>query len=306
VQGRPIKDDPIVDFFFQISLNDVIETSRATVGFQRPPSKKKSGVQTEKDSDRRWSTEELIAMQLSYVKDLADSVSSVSSEKVKDVVVTVPPFYTQQERQALADAVEIAGLKLLAFISDGAAVAVNYAMTRTFEEKEIHVFYDAGATSITATVVAFSNPPGSKDRKVGSDIAILASAFNRNATGMELDRRMRDILVQEFTAKNPSKDIRTEKRALARLWKEAGRVKTILSANSEAVANVSSHCFGLLAIGLYLYQVESVAFDIDFKSKITRTQFENACSDLKWKFSEPVLEAVKKAGLTLVSSILTT
>ena len=180
-------------------------------------------------------------MQLSYVKDLADTVSGKTTDKVKDVVLTVPPFYTQQERQALADAVDIAGLKLLAMIHDGSAVAVNYAMTRTFLQKEVHVFYDAGATSITATVVAFTTlPSASKGSKDGTEIAVVSVGYDRTASGMELDRRMRDILVDDFNAKYRSKglDIRNDKKGMAKLWKEAGRVKTILSANTEAASNV--------------------------------------------------------------------
>ncbi|KAF8868145.1 heat shock protein 70 family, partial [Infundibulicybe gibba] len=75
-----------------------------------------------------WSVEEIIAMQFAYVKPLAESLAE---EKVQDVIVTVPPFYSQFERDAVADAIEISGLRTLALINDGTAVAVNYAMTRT-------------------------------------------------------------------------------------------------------------------------------------------------------------------------------
>ncbi|KAF9642532.1 hypothetical protein BDM02DRAFT_3273434 [Thelephora ganbajun] len=89
-------------------------------------------------------------MQFSYVKQL---VESVAGEKVKDVIVTVPPFYTQAERDAVVDATEIAGLRTLALVNDGMAVAINYAMTRTFPEPEIHIIYDAGASAIRTTLV---------------------------------------------------------------------------------------------------------------------------------------------------------
>lgn len=93
-------------------------------------------------------------MQLSYVKDLGESVGG---EKVHDVVIAVPPFFTQFERDAVADAVEIAGMRMLALINDGTAVAVNYAMTRAFARPEYHVVYDAGASSVRATVVSFTS-----------------------------------------------------------------------------------------------------------------------------------------------------
>lgn len=75
-------------------------------------------------------------MQLAYVKALAEDVGG---EPVPDVVVTVrpvdtaiyahanlhltqvPAFFSQFERQAVLDAIEIAGLKPIALINDGSA-----------------------------------------------------------------------------------------------------------------------------------------------------------------------------------------
>jgi len=48
------------------------------------------------------------------------------------------------------------------------------------------------------------------------------------------------------------------------------------------------------------YQVESVAFDIDFKTKVTRAQFENACKDLHSRFARPIYDALANAELQLV------
>lgn len=46
--------------------------------------------------------------------------------------------------------------------------------------------------------------------------------------------------------------------------------------------------------------MESAAFDIDFKTKITREQFERACSDLRSRFAKPIYDALANAGLNLV------
>ncbi|KAJ8589562.1 hypothetical protein M405DRAFT_817788 [Rhizopogon salebrosus TDB-379] len=103
--------------------------------------------------------EELIAMQLSYVKKLAEDLAG---ESVDEVILTVPPYFSQFERDSVADTIEIAGLKTLALVNDDTA-AVNYAMTRTFSTTpEYHVIYDAGASSTCATVVSFT-VAGSQD-----------------------------------------------------------------------------------------------------------------------------------------------
>ncbi|KAF9265145.1 actin-like ATPase domain-containing protein [Marasmius fiardii PR-910] len=271
LQAAPF-DSPVVSYYTTISSSKVTETSRKTVAL-------------EQSDGTQWSTEELIAMEFAYIKSLAESVAG---EKVHDVILTVPPYYSQFERDAVADAIEISGLRTLALINDGTAVAVNYAMTRSFPNPEYHVIYDAGASSIRATVVQFSTDH--KSTPPGTQIVVKGAGYDRKVGGTELDRRLREILVQGFTAKH-KKNIRNEKRAMAKLWKEAGRVKAILSANTEATSTV-----------------ESLAFDIDFRTKVTRAQFETACEDLQGRFAQPIVQALENAGLTLdnITSVIYT
>lgn len=47
-----------------------------------------------------------------------------------------------------------------------------------------------------------------------------------------------------------------------------------------------------------------MAFDIDYRSKIARTEFENASKDLKIRYAKPIFEALSNAGLSLVCSML--
>jgi molecular chaperone DnaK (HSP70) len=47
-------------------------------------------------------------------------------------------------------------------------------------------------------------------------------------------------------------------------------------------------------------QLESLVNDIDFKTKTTRLELEEACSDLSPFFVQPVTDALTSAGLTWV------
>ena len=49
-----------------------------------------------------------------------------------------------------------------------------------------------------------------------------------------------------------------------------------------------------------VFQVESLAWDIDYRSKVTRNEFENACKDLKVRYTKPILDALASADLSLV------
>ena len=266
LQAAPF-DSEIVSYYTKISPADVLETARATVGFRQ-------------SDGTEWSTEELVAMQFAYIKHLAEQVAN---EKVTDVIVTVPPYFSQFERDAIVDAIEISGLRTLTLINDGTAVAVNYAMTRTFATPEYHIIYDAGASGIRATLASFTTATDPKTGASGTHISVAGVGYDRNSGGTELDRRMREILIDAFNAKN-KRDIREDKKGMVKLWKEAQRIKAILSANTEAVATV-----------------ESLAWDIDFKTKVTRSAFESVCTDLKEQFAKPIEDVLRNAGLTLVS-----
>lgn len=65
--------------------------------------------------------------------------------------------------------------------------------------------------------------------------------YARGAGGNEIDKRLREILIEDFNAKH-NKDIRQDSRGMAKLWKEAGRVKAVLSANADAVTTVYATC----------------------------------------------------------------
>ncbi|KAF8999790.1 Hsp70 protein-domain-containing protein [Cyathus striatus] len=258
-------DSEAVQYYTKISTANVVETPRRTVAV-----KQSDGTE--------WSVEELTAMQFGYVKQLAEAFGE---EKVRDVIVTVPPYFSQFERDAIVDAIEIAGLKTLALINDGTAVAVNYAMTRTFQTPEYHIIYDAGGSAIRATVVSFTTANDPKTGVAGTHIAAVGVGYIRNIAGTELDRRMREILIDAFNAKH-HRNVRSDKKGMAKLWKEAQRIKSILSANNEIVSTV-----------------ESVAWDLDFKTRVTRSSFEAACDDLKPLFAQPITDALRNSGLSL-------
>jgi hypoxia up-regulated 1 len=269
----------VVSYYNTFAPPPIAPSARFTVAIPRG---NKEGDQ--EAAAEKWDAEELVAMQFAYVRALAEDAAG---ERVHDVVVTVPPFYAQFERDAIADAVELAGLRLLALVNDGAAVAVNYAMTRQFPQPERHVVYDAGAASTCATVVTFSSQGGAASKKDKDAAATLITVggvgYDRLAGGTELDRRLREILVEEFERKHHGARVRDDPKAMMKLWKEAERLKGILSANTEASA-----------------RVESVHDDIDFGMKVTRQAFEEISSDMKARFVQPIYDALDNANLTLV------
>jgi len=205
-------DSPRTEYFKSISGTPPHTTSRGSVGLTR-------------SDGSTWSVEELIGMQFAYIKQVADTHLG-GGDLIRDVVLTVPPWYSQFERRALSDALEIAGMKTLGLINDGAAIAVNYAMTRSFPETEHHIIYDAGSASTSATLVSFTTTSDNKTKAESTLIEVRGVGFDTLLGGAELDRRIRDILVEKFDASpkvaSLGKSVKSDPKGMAKLWKEAG------------------------------------------------------------------------------------
>ncbi|KAJ8582398.1 actin-like ATPase domain-containing protein [Rhizopogon salebrosus TDB-379] len=143
------------------------------------------------------------------------------------------------------------------------AMQLSY-VKKLFERDSVE---DAIETRGLKTLALVNDDP--KTKSPYTQINVLGVVYDRNTGGTETE----------------------DNRGMAKLWKDAGRVKTILSANSDAMSTV-----------------ESVAFDIDFKAKVTRAQFEDVCEDLHPRFARPIHDALANAGLPLenISSVILT
>jgi len=93
---------------------------------------------------------------------------------------------------------------------------------------------------------------------------------------------------------------------MSKLWKESNRVKSILSANTDATITVGVAYSIRLIHGSISGQIEDLAYNIDLKAKVTRTAFEDMCSDIRERFAQPIYDALEQAGLTLVSLLFVT
>ncbi|XP_029924698.1 hypoxia up-regulated protein 1 [Myripristis murdjan] len=232
--------------------------------------------------EQQYSPEELLGMVLNYSRGLAQDFAE---QTIKDAVITVPAFFNQAERRAVLQAAQMAGLKVLQLINDNTAVALNYGV---FRRKDIDntaknvMFYDMGSGSTTATIVTYQTVK-TKETGTQPQLQIRGVGFDRGLGGFEMDLRLRDHLAKLFNEQKKSKkDVRENHRAMAKLLKEAQRLKTVLSANVDFMA-----------------QVEGLMDDIDFKAKVTRAEFETLCADLFERVPRPVQDALTSAEMAL-------
>ncbi|NWZ94869.1 HYOU1 protein, partial [Nesospiza acunhae] len=184
-----------------------------------------------------YSPEEMLGMVLNYSRGLAEEFAE---QPIKDAVITVPAYFNQAERRAVLHAARMADLKVLQLINDNTAVALNYGVfllhCPDFSFQNI-MFYDMGAGSTVCTIVAYQTVK-TKDSGTQPQLQIQGIGFDRTLGGLEMELRLRDYLAKLFNEQHPSKDVRKNPRAMAKLLKEANRLKTVLSANADHMAQL--------------------------------------------------------------------
>ncbi|OKL56069.1 hypothetical protein UA08_08595 [Talaromyces atroroseus] len=241
--------------------------------------------------------EEILSMQLKQIKANAEALAGKGTT-IRDAVITYPAYYTAEEKRSVELAAKLAGLNVETLISDGLAVGLNYATSRTFpsvtngQQPEYHIVYDMGAGSTTATVLRFQSrevKDVGRFNKTVQEVHVLGTGWDKTLGGDALNDLIVDDMITKFVESKKLKegttasDIRAHGKTMAKLWKESERVRQILSANTET---------GSTFEGLY-------EEDVVFKYKITRSQFESLAKDHAARVGQPIEDALAAAELKL-------
>lgn len=231
--------------------------------------------------DGSFAAEEMVAMLLKYAVGLAETHAKA---KVKDCVLTVPPYMGVPERKALMAAGELAGINVLALVNEHSGAALQYGIDKDFSNGSRHViFYDMGASSTYAALVYFSAYNAKEFGKTVSvnQFQVKDVKWDAELGGQDMELRLVEYFADEFNKQlGTGFDIRTSPKAMAKLKKQVKRTKEILSANTMAPISV-----------------ESLYDDRDFRSTISREKFEELCADIWDKALTPLKEVLEHSGL---------
>lgn len=231
----------------------------------------KIGIEVSYNGEQKTFTpEEITAMVLVQLKHISESYLKV---KCKDVVVSIPGFFTSAQRRALLDSTQIAGLNCLKLVSELTAVALAYGIYKTDlpENEPLHVmFVDIGDSHMTAGIVAFQK----------GKLRVLSAAYDRTLGGRNFDRALADHFANVFKQKYKI-DVKSNMKSWIRLETACEKVKKILSANSQAPLSI-----------------DSLLDDVDVSAMVTRDDFEKFCAPLFERLEGPIKHVLHETGLS--------
>jgi hypoxia up-regulated 1 len=241
-----------------------------------------------------FTPEELVAMVLSHAVDISVAYATEQGSTIappKDVMLTVPSYATQPERQALLDAAGLAELNVLGLIDENTASALHYAMDKSFETPQLIIFYNMGASALQVSLIRFFNyeqPQKFGKPKTVPALEVLGKSWDATLGGQAFDQIVVEYLADEFnkawhaSTGKTDQDVRSSPRAMIKLRLQANKVKHVLSANSE--------------IPVYM---EAVHDDVALSTTMTREQLESLASSLWARAIQPVTDVLQQANVTL-------
>ncbi|BFZ57238.1 adenyl-nucleotide exchange factor sse1 [Savitreella phatthalungensis] len=209
-----------------------------------------------------------------FLTKIKETASIALKLPVSDVVISVPGWFADNQRRAVLDAAEVAGLNVLRLMNDTTASALGYGITKTDlpEDKPRNVVIcDIGHSNYSVAVVAYKK----------GQLQVKSTAYDRHFGGRNFDAALVDHYASEFSAKYKI-DIASNPKAMFRLVAAVEKMKKILSANAQAPLSV-----------------ESIMNDIDVSAMVKREELEAMVKPLLERVTAPVEAALAEAGLTV-------
>lgn len=206
------------------------------------------------------------------LRKLADDASKYLGEKVTSVVITVPAYFNDAQRQATKDAGKIAGLDVLRIVNEPTAAALAYGLEKDKAEKVL--VFDLGGGTFDVSVL-----------EIGDGVhEVLSTSGDTHLGGDDFDQKVMDWICEEFK-KQEGIDLKGDKQAMQRVKEAAEKAKCELSSVLETNINlpfITADANGPKHLDLNL----------------TRAKFEDLCFDLLERCKKPVEQALKDAGIS--------
>ena len=156
-----------------------------------------------KGETKTFSSEEISSMVLTKMKETA---SAFVGKDIKDVVVTVPAYFNDSQRQATKDAGAIAGLNVLRIINEPTAAAIAYGLDKKTTGETNVLIFDLGGGTFDVSLLTIDD----------GIFEVKATAGDTHLGGEDFDNRLVNHFTQEFKRKH-KKDMTGNARAMRRL-----------------------------------------------------------------------------------------
>ena len=214
-----------------------------------------------------YTPQEISALILRKIKTDAEAHLG---EKIAQVVITVPAYFNDNQRQATKDAGKIAGLEVLRLVNEPTAAALAYGLDKKGEGK-IAVL-DLGGGTFDVTLM-----------EMGEGVfEVVSTSGDTQLGGMDMDNALIQWLATEFQRDN-GVDLSSDRQAMQRLRDAAEKAKIELSSTMETTINLP-------------FIAQKGGQPVHLEKKLTRAKLEQLIEPVLARVESPIRQAFKDAA----------
>ena len=230
--------------------------------------KGKNGLACVDVDGRIYTPQEISAMILQKMKKTAEDYLGCD---VKKAIITVPAYFSDEERTATIEAGNIAGLEVLRIINEPTAASLAYGEDKEKEGK-IAIF-DLGGGTFDISIL-----------DIGDGVfEVLSTNGNTMLGGDNFDESLVDYIAEDFK-KQHGVDVRKDSMALQRLKESSEKAKIELSSSVSTEINLP-----------YLMPIDGVPKH--YVKNLSRSEFEKITDPWIQKLIEPCKKAITDSGI---------
>lgn len=208
------------------------------------------------------------------LKRMADYAAEQGHD-VKNVVITCPAYFGNEERNATRQAGTIAGLNVLNIVNEPTAAAFNY-LSREFKESKKIMVYDLGGGTFDITLFDFSVEDNGK-----TSIEVIETGGDDKLGGADWDARLFDHIAELWADENGV---------------DRDDVDSDLSLKQKIRVTVESTKMALTGMAKKSFTVNHDGDST--RLEVTREKFEEITTDLVDRSMNYVDTVLNKAGLS--------
>jgi len=219
---------------------------------------------------REYTPQQISAYILQKIKRDAEEFIG---EKVEKVVITVPAYFDDDQRQATKDAGKIAGLDVVRIVNEPTAASLAYGLDKKHSDEKILVF-DLGGGTLDVTIMEFGD----------GVFEVKSTSGDTQLGGTDMDAVLMKHIIKKIKHEY-NLDLEDDNTAMQRIREAAEKAKIELSTVVETDIQLP-----------YLAVADSGP--VNFSMRITRAELENLVFDIIEKCKKPVEQALRDAKLT--------
>ena len=222
------------------------------------------------NEEKIYSPPEISAMILAKMKTDAEAYLG---EKITEIVVTVPAYFNDAQRQATKDAGKIAGLEVLRIINEPTAASLAYGLDK---KKDEHIaVYDLGGGTFDISLLS-----------IGDGVfEVLATNGDTHLGGDDFDERVMNWIIDDFKSETGI-DLKKQADALQRIKEESEKAKIALSSAMEYEINLP-------------FITADATGPKHIVKKLTRAKLEQLCDELVERTIRPVEACLRDGKLDM-------